>query len=199
MSLWAIVPVKPFSQSKTRLAASLSPEERVELSREFLGRTLGVLAQVPGLSQIVVVSRDAEALRLAQQIEVQPLAEASPSDLNAALTQATQFALAGGAGEVLALPTDLPFLSVAALVDLIEAGPDRAIHIAPDRHETGTNALYMRPPGLIPYAFGPESFRRHQALAAAAGIRPCLCRQPELAFDIDTPDDLRLFGMPQKI
>ncbi|HEX7037229.1 MAG TPA: isocitrate lyase/phosphoenolpyruvate mutase family protein, partial [Pseudomonadales bacterium] len=34
-----------------------------------------------------------------------------------------------------------------------------------DRHGTGTNALAMRPPGIIDFAFGPESRAAHRAAA----------------------------------
>ncbi|MGH2523035.1 MAG: 2-phospho-L-lactate guanylyltransferase, partial [Anaerolineales bacterium] len=47
MSLWALVPVKPFWQAKTRLAGVLSPEQRAGLSREFLTHTLQVLERAP--------------------------------------------------------------------------------------------------------------------------------------------------------
>ena len=41
--------------------------------------------------------------------------------------------------------------------------------IVPDRHGSGTNALLLDPPTVITPAFGPGSFARHAALAAAAG------------------------------
>lgn len=199
MSIWAIVPVKPFLQSKTRLASALSPEERAGLSREFLTQTLGVLTQVRAINPVVVISRDAHALAIARQGGAMALTEASHSDLNAALTYAAGVALAGGAGAVLALPADLPLLSVEAVSQLIDLDSQPAVSIAPDRHATGTNALFVRPPGLIPYAFGADSFQRHQALAARAGVSARLCHLPALALDIDTSADLHFLRMTQKI
>ena len=199
MSIWAIVPVKPFLQSKTRLASKLSPEERAGLSREFLTQTLGVLTLVRAITQIVVISRDPCALAVAQQSGAMALTEPDHSNMNAALTYATRVAVAGGAGAVLALPTDLPLLSGEAVAELIETDADPAVRIAPDRHATGTNALFVRPPGLIPYAFGAGSFQRHQALAARAGVSARLCHVPAMALDIDTPTDLHFLQMTQKI
>jgi len=40
--MWAIVPVKELANSKSRLAAVLSAEERAALTRRLLRRTLGV-------------------------------------------------------------------------------------------------------------------------------------------------------------
>jgi 2-phospho-L-lactate guanylyltransferase (CobY/MobA/RfbA family) len=50
----------------------------------------------------------------------------------------------------------------------------------------------MRPPGLIPFAFGPDSFAAHCAAARAAGVEPAVYRADTLAFDLDTPEDWEL-------
>jgi 2-phospho-L-lactate guanylyltransferase len=193
-AIWAIVPVKPFLRSKSRLAGVLTPKERAGLSREFLGHALGVLRQVPAIRQTLVVSRDPAALALAHAQGVRTVTEAGAPDLNSALTRATQAALMQGAGAVLILPTDLPFLGPQDVRELIAMdGPGPMVSIAPDRREAGTNALFISPPGLLAYAFGEHSFARHTALAEAAGARLRVCRLPGTALDVDGPDDLVLY------
>jgi len=66
--------------------------------------------------------------------------------------------------------------------------------IAPDRREDGTNALFVNPAGLLNYAYGPGSNRRHAELAAAAGARVELVPSPSLGLDLDLPEDLDLVG-----
>src|SRR3990172_7436348 len=83
MSLWAIVPVKPFSDSKSRLASVLSQKERAALSREFFEHVLGVLARVPAVTQTVVVSRDSSALALARDFKAHTVTESGAPGLNA--------------------------------------------------------------------------------------------------------------------
>ncbi len=58
-----------------------------------------------------------------------------------------------------------------------------------DRHGTGTNALGLRPPEVIDFAFGPGSRAAHRDAANAAGASYLEVEGP-LAFDVDTPDDL---------
>ena len=194
MSIWAIIPVKPFLQSKSRLASILSPEERAGLSRTFLSHTLSVLTAVPAVVRTVVISRDSTALALANEHRALTLTEIGQPSLNAALERATQSALTSGANAVLVLPADLPHLSPDDVRQLIgEPGVDPVVIIAPDRHETGTNALFVRPPGLISYAFGAHSFQRHQALAIRAGARVRIRRLPNAALDVDVPDDWHLY------
>ncbi len=194
MSVWAIVPVKPFLHSKTRLAGVLSPEARAGLSRAFLGHTLRVLSQTPEIGRVLVVSRDLAALALARDLKADTVTEAGAPDLNPALERATQVAVTGRAQAVLILPTDLPFMTVAEVQALLaDAGAGPAVALAPDRHETGTNALFARPPGLLAYAFGADSFGEHQRRAQAAGATVRVCRLPGLALDVDDPDDLAVY------
>src|SRR5258706_3253463 len=199
MTIWAIVPVKPFLRSKSRLAAVLTPEERAGLSREFLGHALDVLAAVPDIHQILVVSRDPAALSLAHSRKARTVTEAGPPDLNAALQRATQVAAASRAQGVLILPTDLPFLTAADVNQLLTGGVEGPqIAIAPDRRDDGTNALFVAPPGLLQYAFGEHSFARHLALALAAGARVRVCRLPGIGLDVDGPEDLSLYRAARK-
>lgn len=199
MTIWAIVPVKPFLVSKSRLSGVLTPQERAGLSREFLGHALDVLARAPAVSQTLVVSRDPAALALAHSRQARTVTEAGAPDLNAALRRATQVAAASRADGVLILPTDLPFLTPEDIGQLIapsEAGP--FVAIAPDRRDEGTNALYVAPPGLLSYAFGAHSFARHLELAQAAGARVRVCRLPGVALDVDGPEDWSLYSSARK-
>jgi 2-phospho-L-lactate guanylyltransferase len=185
--IFCIIPAKPYSEAKSRLSPALSEDQREAVSRWLLRRTVGVALQA--LEQVVVVSRDRRALSDAKARGATGLLEATPG-LNAALAHADRFARVQGAAGVLVLPADLPRLSAAdleALLALAAAAP--AAVIAPCRHGTGTNALLLRPAGLIPFAFGPGSFARHCRSARAAGVEPAVCRRAGLAFDLDTPED----------
>ncbi|PWH14202.1 MAG: 2-phospho-L-lactate guanylyltransferase [Ardenticatenia bacterium] len=186
-----IIPCKPYHQAKTRLANCLSLEQRIRLSRWLLRRTLHLVRR--HLSCLVVVSRDPQVLKDAIQYGGLPIEEEG-HDLNAALIQASQFVLTRGIAGTLILPIDLPFLNdkdVRALLHTTVDAP--AVVIAPCQHGTGTNALLMRPPLLIPFQFGAASFARHVASAQAMGIQPVIVHTPGLAFDLDTPEDWDAF------
>jgi|SRR5579859_1310532 len=199
MAIWAIVPVKPFLRSKSRLASVLTPQERAGLSREFLGHALDVLSQVPAITQTLVISRDPAALALAHSRQARTVTESGAPDLNSALQRATQVVVASRAQGVLILPTDLPFLTAEDVGQLIAGGGEGPlVAIAPDRHDDGTNALFTSPPGLLNYAFGEHSFGKHLALAQAAGARVRVCRLPGIALDVDGPEDWRLYLSARK-
>ena len=199
-----LIPAKPYAESKSRLAPILSPQQRVTLSRWLLRRTLRLARAAVG--QVLVVSRDRALLAQARAEGAWGLAEIR-SGLNPALTQAAGFAVARGADAILVLPADLPCLTREDLAALLALGgievntppragtrpaPTAVLVIAPCRHGTGTNALLLRPPDLVPFSFGPDSFAAHCAAARAAGLEPRLCRRQGLAFDLDTPEDWEL-------
>jgi len=78
----------------------------------------------------------------------------------------------------------------------VSRGPEPQITIAPSR-DGGTNALMLQPVQVIPFAFGRDSFLRHQRLAAEAGIPVRVVKSDSLLFDIDLPEDHRLvFDLP---
>lgn len=193
MSVWAIVPVKPFNRAKSRLAGILTPDEREDLSRAFLRRTLEILAPVAEIERTLVVSRDSAALALARELGAQTVTEAGTPNLNRALLRASQLAQSFGVEAVLILPADLPFLSVEDVRQLIAAGSEPAMRIAPDRHEDGTNALFVRPPSLLEYGFGPRSFKRHLARAKELGAQVSICHPAGVALDVDVPEDFELY------
>jgi 2-phospho-L-lactate guanylyltransferase len=190
--LWVIVPVKPFGEGKSRLGAALTVAERADLSRAWLAHVLATVFAWGGCAGVAVVSRDRTVLDQATAAGAYPIMEAGDT-LNAALEQARRWVVAAGADAVLVLPSDLPLLTVDDLAQLAAAASGTGMVIAPS-HDRGTNALLLRPPAAISYTFGEDSFARHQALAAAAGVTVHVFRSATLALDVDRPEDLLLLN-----
>jgi 2-phospho-L-lactate guanylyltransferase len=113
--------------------------------------------------------------------------------LNAALEQTLAWVSAQSSPAALILPTDLPLLTLADLNHLIsmaETAP--GVVIAPCRRGTGTNALLLKPPGVIEVQFGPDSFQKHQDAAAARGLSAIIYRSETIGLDLDFPEDLAI-------
>jgi 2-phospho-L-lactate guanylyltransferase len=193
MTLWAIVPVKPLRRGKSRLAGILTEDERAELNQSLLQRTLDKLTGLKELEQVLVVSRDPNALHLAREHGARTVQEDGAPHLNTALTRATVIAKVYATRGVLILPADLPLITHEDVLTLIErAGDAPVVVIAPDRHGKGTNALLISPAGLIEYDFGEDSFQRHCERAREAGARLEIVELPSLGLDLDLPEDLEL-------
>ena len=190
MTVFAVIPVRPPGEGKSRLETVLDRSARAALTRLMFSRVLEAVlgAAVAG---VIVVSRDAAILRSAGAAGAFALNEGDGLGLNEALAAARSAAMARGADALLVLPADLPCLDTADVDALLSVGAAGArVVIGPDAAGDGTNALLLRPPDALPFRFGIASFARHTEAARAAGIEPAVLRRPNLGFDVDTPGDL---------
>jgi 2-phospho-L-lactate guanylyltransferase len=193
MTLWAIVPVKPLRRGKSRLAGTLTEDERTELNRSLLQHTLETLSGLKEVDEVLVISRDQNALHMARDHGARTVQEDSQSQLNMALKRATVVAKMYTTRAVLVLPADLPLIARDDILELIKrADEPPVVVIAPDRHGKGTNALLISPPGLIEYDFGENSFQRHCERAKNAGARLEIVDLPSLGLDLDVPEDFEM-------
>jgi len=191
MSVWAIIPVKPLNRAKSRLADALTPEQRQQLAETMFRHVLSVVTKTPQIIGTLVISRDSKALSIARDYNARTLQESGQPELNSALTRATQVVASWGCEAVLVLPADLPLITREDVTQIVALGQQEpSMVIATDQHQNGTNALFMRPAGLITYSFGENSFTRHTAMAREKGIEPKIYHSDRLALDIDYPADL---------
>ncbi len=191
MSVWAIVPVKPLKRAKSRLAGVLTAEQREYLATQLLLRTVRLLLPLSHIQGVLVISRDTRALAMARDQGAQTVQESGAPELNSALLRATHALRTWGGEAGLVVPADIPLLSsedVGAVVDM--GRYHNSVVLVPDHREQGTNLLFVRPPGLIPYAFGENSFNRHQYYARDVGATVLVYRSDGASLDIDTPADL---------
>jgi 2-phospho-L-lactate guanylyltransferase len=157
-------------------------------------RVLEVFRTVPQVMGTLVNSRDGRALAIAREYGARTVQESGAPELNEALMRATQVVARWKGSAVLILPADLPLVAGEDISGLIEMGRDeRTVVIATDQHRDGTNALFVRPPGLIEYGYGPGSYSRHIERARAAGVSVLDYHSPRLSLDIDLPSDLQSY------
>ncbi|MEM0358937.1 MAG: 2-phospho-L-lactate guanylyltransferase [Hadesarchaea archaeon] len=188
---WILLPVKHLSKAKSSFEKVLSPEERKELVLCMLSDMLAVLSGVE--MRKVVVSPDEEVLRFASERGAEGLKEPG-LELNLALSLAVEKAVREGMEEVLILPADLPFLRVKDVEGIRGmASSQREVVIAPSKTR-GTNALFLRPPNVIPLRFGGESFPLHVRESLRVGITPKIYQSDTVATDVDEVEDLLKAG-----
>jgi 2-phospho-L-lactate guanylyltransferase len=190
-----VVPVRSLSSGKSRLGEPLDAEERADLVLALLRRTVEQALAATRLAGVVVVSEDADVLQQARAMGAASLLQERPG-LNEGLAEA-RAAADPEATAIMVLPADLPSIVASAIDELAEAAetaqraaPDRpVVALVPDRHGTGTNALLVAPPDVIPFRFGAGSRVAHCSAARAAGASYVELAGP-LTFDLDTTEDL---------
>ena len=72
-----VIPVRSFEDAKSRLGAVLDPEERRDLVERLLRRTVAAALETDGVTDVVVVSPDAEVLVVAEAAGARPVAQRS--------------------------------------------------------------------------------------------------------------------------
>ncbi len=202
MITWAIIPVKPLQESKSRLSHLLSPAERSELTSGMLIRTLRALHQTRSIHRTLVVSHDSAVLKLARRHGATSFNEGARRGLNVAVSRATQVVSLRGAAAVLILPADLPFVAADDVGLFVRARPEvtqeSLMIVCPDHDNAGTNALLLAPPLPFTFHFGPGSYDEHRREGQLRGRTVLTLRVPGFQFDLDTERDWRTYQLIQR-
>jgi len=195
----AIVPVASIEGAKTRLGETLDAEERHDLVRSLLERTLQAVTAVAAIGDVLVVSPDRDVIAIASETGARTMRQRSKG-LNDGVRDGRADVVAGGAAAIVVIPLDLPFITaeaVEAIVDALTHGVGPTVLVVPDRHGSGTNVLGLRPPDVIDVSFGIGSREAHRTAAAAVGATFVELDGP-LTVDLDTPDDLAFIEAIQR-
>lgn len=180
MDAHVLVPLKRIDP-KSRLAGKLPLEERVRLMRGLLAGVVGA-AREAGVERVTVVTGiDLKGYEVWNDRGL-PWNDALAAAIDEIVT----------APIVAIVSADLPSITAEEIEELLAATPERGIAIA-RALDGGTNAVSMRPPGLVRTHFGePGSAAVHAGLTADHVILDL----PGLAFDVDTPEDLARMQAP---
>lgn len=189
--LVAVVPLRSPGHGKTRLSPALGRDTRAALAGAMLA---DVVAALRGAGVHVVVAAGGPAAAAAASALRTDVVMDGPGvgSLDDAVEHARRQLEPVGA--LLVVQADLPLLTSDDVGALLAA--DAPVVVAPT-DDGGTSALLRRPAGVIRTAYGPDSARRHQDLARAAGLHPTVVRRDGLRHDVDVLADLRaLAGRP---
>lgn len=181
-----LIPVKPFASAKSRLSEVMDENARETLARRLFAHVLGQARQV---ADVLVVSRDEDALAQARMAGAMTLREVCEGH-NPALAQALLKLDRMARAPVLIVSSDLPLLDTQDLRVMLAPPVGVSVMIATDTAGQGTNALYLAHPAVLGLSFGPDSRAAHERCARRAGLGCCVIRRDGLARDLDMPEDL---------
>ena len=192
--LYVVLTSRGIALSKERLAGALSAAERSELNRWLLARTLSVIAQwLDRMDRCLVVTACSEVLATAERAGTRVLQQPASGHNAAAKAGAAQVATLG-ARRIVFLPADLPELTPEALDAFVARAVSADYVLAPDKEGPGTNAVIAYAVPDLQFFFGPGSLAKYVQWAAARGWRVAVHAAPELAFDLDCPEDYALWS-----
>ena len=175
-----LVPLRSLNHGKARLKDALSVNSRNELIEEMASNVVRSAHDL----DVLVVHDDPGVADWAHSRGATSL-QPPISGLNNAVTAGRDHLRDLGYGRVVIAHADLPFAK-----DLRVMCTGHEIVIAPDRLRQGTNVLAVPTTLDFEFSYGEGSFAMHLATARSLNIEPHILESPDLAWDVDDPQDL---------
>ena len=182
-----LVPVKPLSEAKSRLAPALVIEDRQALVRAMLADVLAAV-RAAHAGPLLVLSPDNAYDGLVARVGARRIVDAGEG-YRAAVEVGLASAEVRRAGAALVIPADQPRAQPHEVARVLAALGEAEVVLVPAADE-GTGALGLSPPDAIPLAFGERSAAAHRRLAHEGGQRLVELDCPSLAHDVDRLEEL---------
>jgi 2-phospho-L-lactate guanylyltransferase len=191
MSTWAVIPMKPLRNAKSRLREAIGEEEKDRLVLTLYRHTLALMRDSRKLDAFAVITADKKLQQIAESYGAHVVEESDPIGLNESLKNAMPYFIKQKVDNLLVLPGDLPYMNQPVLLDLAREMEKRnLLMISPDQDLTGTNGLCFNPIWKMKFFFGESSFHKHVHFGKDSRYDVKLYISDALKHDIDTPKDL---------
>lgn len=184
-----IVPVKGLKESKTRLSPFLTREKREALVKALLHDILAGVTVADVFTSILVMSPDDN---VSQEIHFDSVGfiKQTNSGLNAAVQQASNFAIRLQAESLTIALADIPLAQPRDFIELFRLGGNQEKVVLAPSSKGGTNVMMLSPPDAIPPGYGRWSYAKHLRQAQRKRLNAYSLSNSRLSFDVDTPKDL---------
>ena len=186
---WAVIPVRGFTESKTRLSGSLQGDKRRIFVGALLDDVLSSVIQSRLYGKIIVISADNN---VGNRVRPQGVSFVKQTNvgLNRAIDQTNRLAVEGRARSVTTILADIPLIEPRDFKELSNLGSAiQRVVIAPSL-KGGTNVMLTSPPGAISPSYGRWNYSKHLRQAQVSGLNAYSMSNPRVSFDIDTRSDL---------
>jgi 2-phospho-L-lactate guanylyltransferase len=191
MAFSLLIPIKSLQAGKSRLSSLLDAQVRRYLNEFFLRHIVEVARELPGSHGTAIISECEGVLGLARSLDIRVIRQTGGQGLNAAATQGVEELRASGASAILIVASDLPMIRASDLHEIATRGQEHRVVICPDKHHTGTNAMFLAADTSLHFRFGAGSYAEHCREAQSSGISPLTYFNRRIAMDIDVPADVQ--------
>ena len=194
MKTSAIIPVKTFSNAKTRL--NIDEEKKIIICKLMFEEVLQTLSVSNLIDEIVVVSKDEEALKISKKFNPIQLAD-NETGVNDAVALADDYVNKNGSDTSIVFPQDIPSMKTQDIDFLLQfQNPPKFSLIVPSRRFDGTNALVRMPVDLMKTHYDEDSYKIHLTTGKSYTQNTSLVFVRRIMMDVDNMDDLQ-FSLSQ--
>ena len=189
MKIAAIIPVKTFSNAKTRL--ELSPHKVEELCKIMLEEILHTLSISPRIDEIIIVTKEQKAIEIGKKFNTTTIIDEKEESVNSAVALADKYLLENKFDASIVFPQDIPYIKTQDIDFMLNyiAPPNFAI-IIPSRRFDGTNALVRMPIDLMETHYDEDSYKIHMNTAKKHTLNVAMVFVKRIMWDVDNKEDL---------
>ena len=191
MKIAAIIPVKTFSNAKTRL--HLPTEKVEELCKIMLEEILQVLSISPKIEEIILITKEKKAIEIGKKFNTITIIDEKEESVNQAVSLADEYLLENNFNASVVFPQDIPNIKTQDIDFMLkhQLHPNFAI-IIPSRKFDGTNALVRMPIDLMKTHYDNDSYRNHMKIAKEHTMNVAMVFVKRIMLDVDNQEDLEL-------
>jgi 2-phospho-L-lactate guanylyltransferase len=189
LKIAAIIPVKTFSNAKTRL--ELSPHKVEELCNTMLEELLHTLSISPRIDKIIIVTKEQKAIEIGKKFNTTTIIDKKEESVNSAVALADKYLLENKFDASIVFPQDIPYIKTQDIDFMLNyiAPPNFAI-IIPSRRFDGTNALVRMPIDLMETHYDEDSYKIHMNTAKKHTLNVAMVFVKRIMWDVDNKEDL---------
>ena len=189
MKIAAIIPVKTFSNAKTRL--ELSPQKIEELCKIMLQEILHTISIFPKIEKTIIVTKEQKAIEIGKKFNAIIIRDEKEQSVNSAVALADKYLLENGFDASIVFPQDIPFIKTQDIDFMLNymTPPNFAI-VIPSRRFDGTNALMRMPTDLMETHYDEDSYKIHMNTAKEHTLNVAMVFVKRIMWDVDNKEDL---------
>ena len=188
MKIAALVPVKQFELSKTRL--ELTKNQKIVLTELMLKFTIINLKKCKSISTIVTISEDERVEKLSKIYETKFIFS-KEKGVNFAIDAGDNYCKEKKVKSNIIVPIDLVFLNPyeIELLLFVARKYQRCSIIVPSMRIDGTNILLRQPLNMFETSYDNNSYFNHIQSSIKAKAQTIIIKSVNLSEDLDTMDD----------
>jgi len=189
LKIAAIIPVKTFSNAKTRL--DLSPNQIEDLCKVMLEEILQTISISPQIEKIILVTKEKKAIEIGKKFNTITIIDEKEESVNNAVALADKYLLENDFDASIVFPQDIPYIKTQDIDFMLnyQTPPNFAI-VVPSRRFDGTNALVRMPVDLMETHYDEDSYKIHMNTAKEHTRNVALIFVKRIMWDVDNTEDL---------
>jgi len=198
LKIAAIIPVKTFSNAKTRL--DLSQQQKEDLCKIMLEEILHTISISPQIEKTIIVTKEKKAIEVGEKFNAVIIVDQEEESVNSAVALADKYLLENNFDASIVFPQDIPHIKTQDIDFMLnyKAPPNFAI-VVPSRRFDGTNALVRMPVDLMETHYDEDSYKIHMSTAKEHTLNVALIFVNRIMLDVDNNEDLEfLLGQNEK-